>query len=69
MSSECAGHLGHGHFGTCHFGTYSIQYIVTSGHVISGQVQFGTAQLHYFKCTDSSHGKSVQVLIYAIIRY
>ena len=36
--------------------------IVTSGHVISGQARFGTAQLHYFKLlrTGSSHGKSVQ---------
>ena len=57
---------GHDHFGTRHFGTYSIRYIVTSGHVISGQARFGTAQLLYFKllCTGSSHGKSVQAPIW-----
>ncbi len=39
--------------------------IVTSGHVISGQAQFGTAQLHHLKllCTGSSHGNSVQAPI------
>ena len=34
----------HSHVGTC-----PIRNIVTSGHVISGQRRFGTAQLHYFK--------------------
>ena len=44
---------------------YRAQNIVISGHVISGQVRVGTAQLHYFKllCTGSSHGKSVQAPI------
>ena len=39
-----------------------LRNIVISGHVISGQSRFGTAQLHYFKllCTGGSHGKSVQ---------
>ena len=42
-----------------------LRNIVISGHVISGQSRFGTAQLHYFKllCTGSSHGKSVQAPI------
>ena len=44
-----------------------LRNIVISGHVISGQARFGTAQLHYFKlpvlCTGSSHGKSVQAPI------
>ena len=46
----------HSHFETC-----PIRNIVTSGHVISGQARFGTAQLHYFMllCTATSHGKSV----------
>ena len=46
-------------------GAPDVLEIVTSGHVISGQVRFGTAQLHYFKllCTGSSHGKSVQAPI------
>ena len=48
----------HGHFSP-------LRNIVISGHVISGQARFGTAQLHYFKllCTGSSHGKSVQAPI------
>ena len=56
---------GHDHSGTRHFGKYSIRYIVTSGHVMSGQARFGTEQLHYFKllCTGRSHEKSVQAPI------
>ena len=48
----------HSHFGP-------LPNIVISGHVISGQARFGTAQLHYLKllCTGSSHGKSVQAPI------
>ena len=44
----------HSHFGP-------LRNIFISGHVISRQARFGTAQLHNFKllCTDSSHGKSV----------
>ena len=59
---------GHDHFGTRHFGTFSSWYVVTSGHVISGQARFGTEQQHYFKllCTGSSHGPSANS---ALFRY